>query len=144
MRRLAIGLLATLAGITMIGSAASAQDSDSDTGSTEPATTVDVARVDVLQVSGLFDPILLNSVETAIENAATTGSQALILQVNSKGTVISDDEVEHLLEVIADAPVPIGVWVGPTGARFYGTAAQIIAVADVTGMAPGARLPPRG
>ena len=53
MRRLAIGLLATLAGITMIGSAASAQDSDSDTGSTEPATkieggTVDVAHVDVL------------------------------------------------------------------------------------------------
>ena len=41
MRRLAIGLLATLAGITMIGSAASAQDSDSDTGSTEPATKVE-------------------------------------------------------------------------------------------------------
>ncbi len=54
--------------------------------------------------------------------------------------MISDDEVEHLLELIADAPVPIGVWVGPTGARFYGTAAQILAVADVTGMAPGARI----
>ncbi len=77
MRRLAIGLLATLAGITMIGSAASAQDTDSDTGSTEPTSTIeagtvetgpvdngtiDVARVDVLQVSGLFDPILLDSV----------------------------------------------------------------------------------
>jgi membrane-bound serine protease (ClpP class) len=150
LRRLAIGLLATLAGITLIGSAASAQDTDSDTGPTEPAGTVaapvegtiegDVARVDVLQVSGLFDPILLDSVETAIADAETNGSQALILQVNSKGTVISDDEVEHLLELIADAPVPIGVWVGPTGARFYGTAAQILAVADVTGMAPGARI----
>jgi len=41
LRRLAIGLLATLAGITMIGSAASAQDSDSDTGSTEPATKIE-------------------------------------------------------------------------------------------------------
>ncbi len=149
MRRLAIGLLATLAGITMIGSAASAQDTDSGTASTEPPVTVDpatgtdsidVARVDVLQVSGLFDPILLHSVETAIDDAATSGSQALILQVNSKGTVISDDDVEQLLEKIADAPVPIGVWVGPTGARFYGTAAQILAVADVTGMAPGARI----
>ena len=154
MRRLAIGVLATLAGITLIGSAASAQDTDSGTGSTEPPTTIDtattqsspiesnteVARVDVLQVSGLFDPILLDSVETAIGDAETNGSQALILQVNSKGTVISDDEVEHLLELIADAPVPIGVWVGPTGARFYGTAAQILAVADVTGMAPGARI----
>ncbi len=53
---------------------------------------------------------------------------------------MSDDEIEDLLELVADAPVPIGVWVGPTGARFYGTAAQILAVADVTGMAPGARV----
>jgi membrane-bound serine protease (ClpP class) len=36
--------------------------------------------------------------------------------------------------------VPIGVWVGPTGARLYGAPAQILAVADVTGMAPGARV----
>ncbi len=139
MRRLAIGLLATLAGITLIGSAASAQDSEPDPTAIDP-TAIEVARVDVLQVSGLFDPIQLDSVENAIANAHETGSQALILQVNSRGTVISDDEVEGLLELIADAPVPIGVWVGPTGARFYGSAAQILAVADVTGMAPGARI----
>ena len=36
--------------------------------------------------------------------------------------------------------MPIGVWVGPTGARLYGAPAQILAVADVTGMAPGARV----
>ncbi len=35
---------------------------------------------------------------------------------------------------------PIGVWVGPSGARLYGAPAQILAVADVTGMAPGARV----
>ena len=32
------------------------------------------------------------------------------------------------------------MWVGPTGARLYGAPAQILAVADVTGMAPGARV----
>jgi membrane-bound serine protease (ClpP class) len=47
----------------------------------------------------------------------------------------------ELLQRIADAPLPIGVWVGPAGAaRLYGTPAQILAVADVTGMAPGARV----
>jgi membrane-bound serine protease (ClpP class) len=41
---------------------------------------------------------------------------------------------------VANAPIPIGIWVGPSGARFYGTAAQLLAVADVTGMSPGSRV----
>ena len=114
--------------------------SDVQVDPTADETLVDVARVDVLQVSGLFDPILLAEVESAIERADDEGSQALILQVNSRGTVVSDSDVEDLLELVANAPVPIAVWVGPTGARFYGPAAQILAVADVTGMAPGARV----
>ena len=44
------------------------------------------------------------------------------------------------MERIAAAPIPIAIWVGPSGARLYGTPAQLLAVADVTGMAPGARV----
>jgi len=99
-----------------------------------------IAPVDVLQVSGFMDDILISEIRTAIERANKSGAQALILQVNSDGTVVDDNVVEALLEDIATAPVPIGVWVGPTGSRFYGPAAQMLAVADVTGMAPGARV----
>jgi membrane-bound serine protease (ClpP class) len=42
------------------------------------------------------------------------------------------------MTAIDEAPIPIGIWVGPTGAHLYGTPAQLLAVADVTGMAPGA------
>jgi membrane-bound serine protease (ClpP class) len=93
-----------------------------------------------LQVSGYIDPILVDEIDEAIDRAEQDGSQALILQVNSDGTVVDDDVVEDLLVRVATAPVPIGIWVGPSGARFYGTAAQLLAVADVTGMAPGARV----
>ena len=137
MRRLAIGILTLMAGLTLFGPAVEAQ-TDDDTGS---STAVDdIARVDVLQVSGFFDPILVEAIEQAIDRADAEGSQALILQVNSDGTVVDDDVVEDLLVRVATAPVPIGIWVGPSGARFYGTAAQLLAVADVTGMAPGARV----
>ena len=136
MRRLLIGLLAAAAGYSLLGSDLHAQD-----GSDEADTAVaDVAPVDVLQVSGFMDDILVEEIDAAIERADTGGAQALILQVNSRGTVVDDATVETMLERIADAPIPIGVWVGPTGARFYGTAAQMLAVADVTGMAPGARV----
>ena len=95
------------------------------------------AAIDVLQVSGFMDPILVDAIDDAIDRAVDDGSQALILQVNSDGTVVGDDVVEDLLVRVATAPIPIGIWVGPSGARFYGTAAQLLAVADVTGMAPG-------
>lgn len=141
MRRLAIALLTMLAGLTLVSSSIHAQDGsdDSDAAPTE-VSAVAVGTVDVLQVSGFFDPILVNEVEAAIDRAEAEASQALILQVNSRGTLVDDSVIEDLLDRVATASVPIAIWVGPTGSRFYGTAAQLLSVADVTGMAPGARV----
>ncbi|MBT5553911.1 MAG: hypothetical protein HOJ85_09120 [Ilumatobacter sp.] len=137
-------MLTTAAGLSLFAGGVSAQD---DQGGDDPTpdTVVTpggatIAPVDVLQVSGFMDDILVAEIRDAIERADDSGAQALILQVNSDGTVVDDSVVEALLEDIATAPVPIGVWVGPTGSRFYGPAAQMLAVADVTGMAPGARV----
>jgi membrane-bound serine protease (ClpP class) len=133
-RRLLIGLLAGIAmGAVAVGgsSPVSAQD-ESERPQVEP--------VDVLQVNGLFDEIVVKSIGDAIDRATDVQSQALVLQVDSRGAVVSDEQMAELLDRIADSPVPIGVWVGPTGARLYGAPAQILAVADVTGMAPGARV----
>ena len=138
-RRLVIVVFAALAMLGLAAPTSHAQDDETDdVVAVDPA--VDVAPVDVLQVSGLFDPILVDAVESAIDRADSEGAQALILQVNSPGTVVSDDVVQDLLDRVATAPIPIGIWVGPSGARFYGTAGQLLAVADVTGMAPGARV----
>lgn len=136
MRRLAIGLLmaaaATAVAAALTGGAAGAQDDD--------APAADSPPVDVLQVSGLFDEITVNSIDDAIARADDTGAQALVLQVNSRGAVVDREEMEGLLARVADAPVPVAVWVGPSGARLYGLPAQLLTVADVTGMAPGARV----
>jgi membrane-bound serine protease (ClpP class) len=133
-RRLLIGLLGGIAALAAIGSdhTASAQQEQPPRPQVEP--------VDVLQVNGLFDHIVVKSIGDAIDRAADKHSQALVLQVDSRGAVVSDQEMAALLERIAESPVPVGVWVGPTGARLYGAPAQILAVADVTGMAPGARV----
>ena len=143
MRRLAIALLTTAAGLSLFAGGVSAQDDQGDDPTPDTVVTpggATIAPVDVLQVSGFMDDILVAEIRDAIERADDSGAQALILQVNSDGTVVDDRVVEALLEDIATAPVPIGVWVGPTGSRFYGPAAQMLAVADVTGMAPGARV----
>lgn len=131
MRRLLIALLGALA-VLGIGAPAGAQSDEADGESVPP--------VDVLQVAGFFDDIVVDEIVAAIDRAASDGSQALVLQVDSRGAVVSEATMADLLDRIAEAPVPVGVWVGPTGARLYGAPAQILAVADVTGMAPGARV----
>ena len=129
MRRLLTALLAGAALLGLAGGAADAQEQDQA-----------VPPVDVFQVSGLFDEIVVSAIGDAIDRADDHGSQALVLQVDSRGAVVSDAEMADLMQRVADAPVPIGIWVGPTGASLYGTPAQLLAVADVTGMAPGARV----
>lgn len=131
--RVLVGLAAAAAVVGTLGGRADAQAPEPD--AVEPAGVVDV-----LQVDGLFDHVVVDAIGGAIDKAEREDSLALILQVNSRGAVVADDEMVDLLDRIAAAEVPVAVWVGPTGARLYGAPAQILAVADVSGMAPGARV----
>ena len=142
-------LVAALGGGTAGASADDAATSDTvettdvttDGGDGDLATDADLAPVDVLQVSGLFDGIIIDAIDHAIDRAVDTGSQALILQVNSGGSVASREEMRDLLERVATAPIPIGIWVGPArSARLYGLPAQLMGVADVTAMVSGSRI----
>jgi membrane-bound serine protease (ClpP class) len=134
LRRLAIGLLITAVVLGVFARPAGAGDGEAG------GTDAERGRVDVLLVSGLFDRIVVDAIDDAIDEAADAGAQALIIQVNSRGAVVGDERMEELLTTVTDSPVPIAVWVGPSRARLYGTPAQLLAVADVTGMAPGARV----
>lgn len=138
MRRLLIALLGALA--TAVAVAAMAAPAGAQTDPVDEGDGIDVAAVDFLQVDGLFDEIVVDEIMNSIERAVGDGSQALVLQTDSKGAVVSDDRMVELMRAIDEAPLPIGIWVGPTGAHLYGTPAQLLAVADVTGMAPGARV----
>ena len=102
--------------------------------------TNDLAPVDVVEVNGLIDEIVVREIEKAIERAESSSSQAVILQVNSLGGVVSKTRMEALFNKIIDSKIPIAVWVGPTTARAYGSAAQLLAVADVSAMADGTRI----
>jgi len=125
--------LVTIAAVALAVTPAAAQDDPQSDGAS-------VAPVDVLQVDGFIDPVVASEISDAVTDLATNGSQALVLQVNSRGVVIDDEEFTELLATIADAPRPVAVWVGPTGARLLGGAVHLLSVADVSGMAPGAEV----
>ena len=99
-----------------------------------------LAPVDVVEVSGMVDSIVADSIEKAIIRSQGNGAQALVLQLNTRGAVVGRERMAEVLTAIADSKIPVAIWVGPSGARAYGLPAQMLAVADVTAMAPGARI----
>jgi membrane-bound serine protease (ClpP class) len=130
-RRLLTAALAAIAASAILASAAGAQ----------PATDAsELAPVDVFEVSGLLDAVMVDEISKAIDRASSGDAQALILQMNSRGAVVSRSEMAKLAERIHTADIPVAIWVGPSGSRVYGLPAQLLAVADVTGMAPGTRI----
>jgi membrane-bound serine protease (ClpP class) len=96
--------------------------------------------VDVFEVSGLIDAPVADGIEHAISRAETDGAQALVLQMNSSGALVSRARMEALAQRLHDAAVPVTIWVGPSGAKAKGLAGQLLGAAVVTGMAPGSRI----
>ena len=142
MRRLLIALLGGPL-LMAAGLASGAATAGSEPVGTDPSTdsASGLAPVDVLQVTGLFDRIIIDAIDEAIDRADRDGSQALILQVNSGGSIASPEDMTALIQRVADSPVPIGIWVGPSGgSRLYGQPAQLMGVADVTAMVSGSRI----
>ncbi len=132
MRRLLSPLLITAVAIAaIVGGAAGAQDAEPGAGA---------GQVTVVEMSGLLDDIVADFVSDAIDAAPTNGDLALVLRVNSPGAVISDADLTALADQIATSPVPVVVWVGPSGARATGEVAQLVSVAAKVNVAPGSRL----
>lgn len=127
------GLLALLVGAAVLLISGGPSGAEQVAGG-EPA---DGDYVQVIEVSGLLDPVLVQFVEEQIDEADRNGAVALILQLNSTGAVVGDDEVRALAEAMSDADTQIGVWVGPSGSTAQGAAAELVGVAPLAGMAPG-------
>jgi len=71
---------------------------------------IDLAPVDIVEVNGLIDEIVVNDIEQAIDRAENSTSQAIILQVNSHGGVVSAARLTQLFDRIINSKLPIGVW----------------------------------
>jgi membrane-bound serine protease (ClpP class) len=80
------------------------------------------------------------SIGESIERSQNNGAQAVVLQFNTKGAVVGRDRMAEIATAIQESKIPVAIWVGPSGSRAYGLPAQLLAVADVTAMAPGARM----
>lgn len=123
-----VSLLLMLA-LGVAGSAAAAQ------------TCADEGCVDVVAVDGLIDEIEATNIIDAVERAdRDRGVEAVVLQMDSEGTAVSAARLTEVAIVIEESSVPVTVWIGPSGAVALGGSAELVAIADSSGIAPGAEI----
>ncbi len=94
----------------------------------------------VVEVDGLLDPVLADLVHDQITDANEACALALVLQFDSGGAVVSDGELDELVDSIETSDVPVGVWVGPSGSKATGDAVRLLGAAELTGVAPGSSI----
>ena len=132
-------IVASLAIVLGAGLMAVQPPTTSDAGTSDSGAAA-LAKVDVFEVSGLIDGVVANGIERAVERSSTNGAQALVLQVNSRGAVVDAVRMREVLTSIRESRIPVGVWIGPSGSRAYGWSALLVAVADVSAMAPNSTI----
>jgi len=106
----------------------------------QTAPRSDAGLVGVIEVSGLIDKVLVDFIDTQVAQAADDGALALVLQLNSAGAVVSDERLDELVARIEASPVPVDVWVGPSGSQASGEATALLAAARTVSVAPGSRI----
>ncbi len=75
-----------------------------------------------------------------VREAQEVGSSLVIVQLDGTGAV--DVDVESLAQVIDDATIPVGVWVGPSGSNARGASGYLALHATVVAVSQGSGIGP--
>ena len=97
-------------------------------------------EIQIVEVSGLLDPIEIDYINLQLDNAQRNWALAIVLQINSPGGAADQQLIQDLIENIEGSLVPVGAWIGQSGASAKGAAAYLVNAADYSGIAPGSRI----
>jgi membrane-bound serine protease (ClpP class) len=96
--------------------------------------------IEVFEASGVLDASVLGALRRDLLGAERRGARVFLVQMDSFGGLGVDPE--EVRRAVAEAGVPVAVWVGPRAAEAAGAATFVLAGADVVGVARDARVGP--
>jgi membrane-bound serine protease (ClpP class) len=96
-----------------------------------------LARADVLKivVHDTIQPISDEFIGRALDQAARDHDEAVLIELSTPGGLV--DSTRSIIEKILASPVPVIVYVAPSGARAASAGFFLLESADVAAMAPG-------
>src|SRR6058998_3914340 len=98
------------------------------------AAAVEAEKVSFIKIDGAIGPATASYISRSIEEARTQNAQCLIIQLNTPGGLL--DSTQKIVQSFLGAPVPVVVYVAPTGATATSAGCFITIAASVAAMAP--------
>lgn len=96
------------------------------------AAQADVVRI---KLDGTINPVSAEYVDRGIEQATSQHAQAVLIEISTPGGLV--DSTRDIIAKMLASPVPVIVYVYPTGSRSASAGFYILEAADVAAMAPG-------
>ena len=90
-----------------------------------------------LSLDGEVEPVLATYVDEGLAEATRRNAALVLITMDTPGGL--SDSMKDIIQHILGSPVPVAVYVGPTGARGASAGFFILLSADVAAMAPGTR-----
>ena len=140
-RRIARFALAAPLLLGLLGFVASACGGSATGSAIATATTTQAARtatVVVLPATGIVDSVLAGYLAEGIAGASRDGAAAVVIRLNTPGGSL--DATSRIVSTLLEAPLPVSVWVAPSGARAASAGTFITLAANVAVMAPGTNI----
>jgi membrane-bound serine protease (ClpP class) len=102
------------------------------------AQTTGAPSVVVLPATGIVDSVLAGYLEEGVATAARDGAAAAVIRLNTPGGSL--EATSRIVTTLLEAPLPVIVWVAPSGARAASAGTFITLAANVALMAPGTNI----
>src|SRR5258708_38857993 len=91
-------------------------------------------KVGLINVDGAIGPATASYISRSIEEAKAQNVQCLVIQLNTPGGLL--DSTQKIVQSFLGSPVPIVVYVAPTGATATSAGCFITLAATIAAMAP--------
>jgi membrane-bound serine protease (ClpP class) len=92
----------------------------------------------VMRIEGAISPATAEYLASSIARAKAQGAQALLVELDTPGGL--GDSMRTMIKDIMNAPLPIIVYVAPSGAQAASAGVFVTLAADVAAMAPGTNI----
>ena len=103
-----------------------------------PVTTGADTVIDVHQVEGVINPVVVEYMTDSIRRAEDARAVAVIFQLDTPGGLV--DSTREIVKALLNANVPTVVYVAPSGARAASAGTFITMAGHVAAMAPGTNM----
>ena len=91
-----------------------------------------------MRIEGAISPATADYLASSIARAKAEGAQALLVELDTPGGL--GESMRTMVKDIMNAPLPIIVYVAPSGAQAASAGVMVTLAADVAAMAPGTNI----